>query len=57
VENRILTAKEIFKAVDKISRNDVLRAAKDIFRPENLNLALIGPFDKKEKFQTILNGF
>jgi len=28
--------------------------AKDIFRPEKLNLALIGPFKDKEKLQKLL---
>lgn len=50
LENRILTQEEIFKKIDKVSTNDILKAAKDIFKPEKLNLALIGPIKDKEKF-------
>lgn len=54
LEGKILTLKEIFKKVDKVSSNDILKVAKDIFQPQKLNLALIGPFENKEKFKKIL---
>ena len=54
LEGKILTPEEIFKKIDKISVNDILKVAKDIFRPEKLNLALIGPFKDKEKFKRLL---
>lgn len=54
LENKILTPEEIFKKIDKISVNDILKVAKDVFRPEKLNLALIGPFKDKEKFKKLL---
>jgi len=54
LENKILTPKEIFKKIDKITINDILKVAGEIFRPEKLNLALIGPFKDKEKFQRLL---
>ena len=41
---KILTLKEKFKEIDKISINDIIKTAQDIFQPEKLNLALIGPF-------------
>lgn len=50
LEKRILTQEEIFKKIDKVSANDILKAARDIFNPRNLNLALIGPIREKEKF-------
>ncbi len=40
--------------IDKVSQNDILKVAKEIFRKEKLNLALIGPFKDKEKFQKLL---
>ena len=40
--------------IDKVSQNDILKVAKEIFKPEKLNLALIGPFKDKEKFQKLL---
>lgn len=54
LENKILSPKEIFGKIDKMSQNDILKVAKDIFRPEKLNLALIGPFKEKELFEKIL---
>jgi predicted Zn-dependent peptidase len=54
LEKKIMTQEEIFQKIDKVSQNDILKVAKDIFRPEKLNLALIGPFDKKEEFEKLL---
>jgi len=54
LEGKILTLKQILAKVDKITSNDILKVAKDIFQPQKLNLALIGPFKNKEKFKKIL---
>jgi len=54
LENKILTPEEIFKEIDKVSINDILKVAKDIFQPSNLNLAFIGPFKDKTKFRKLL---
>lgn len=54
LEKKILTPKEIFKKIDKVSQRDILKVARDIFRPEKLNLALIGPFKEEKKFKEIL---
>jgi len=55
LERKISTPEEIFKKIDKVSQNDILKIAKDIFRPEKLNLSLIGPFGEKEKFEKLLS--
>lgn len=54
LENKILTTEEIFRKIDKVSQNDILKVAKDIFQPKKLNLALIGPFEEKETFKKLL---
>jgi len=54
LEKKIFTAEEIFKKVDKVGQNDILKVAKDIFSPDKLNLAIIGPFKEKEKLQKLL---
>ena len=54
LENKILTPEEIYKKIDKVTQNDILKIAQDVFRPEKLNLALIGPFKNKNKFQKLL---
>jgi predicted Zn-dependent peptidase len=54
LENKILTLEEKFAKIEAVTVNDIQRVAKDIFRPEKLNLALIGPFKDKKKFQRLL---
>jgi len=49
MENRILTLDQIFAKIKAVDKEDILRVAKNIFQPEKLNLALIGPFREKEK--------
>ncbi len=52
--NEILTFQKQIKEIDEVSRDDILKVARDIFKPEKLNLALIGPFKNKERFQKLL---
>jgi len=54
LQNKILTPDEIYAKINKVSVNDILKVSKDIFKPEKLNLALIGPFEDKDKFQKLL---
>ncbi len=54
IEGNILKPEEIFKRIDKVSANDILKVAKDIFKPKNLNLAIIGPFKDQERFRKLL---
>ena len=49
-----LTVEEVYRRIDAISAADVRRVAADIFRPEHLNLALIGPHPESGSFQTLL---
>ncbi len=51
---KILTLKQKFSKIDKVSVKDIQKTAQDIFQPEKLNLALIGPFKNKEKFNKLL---
>ena len=57
LERTILTPKELFKRVDAITPEDVYQVSKEMFVPERLNLALIGPFDSEKEFKQILNDF
>ena len=54
LEKEILTPGEIYDKINKVSANDVLRAARDMFRQDKLNLALVGPFRTKDSFQKII---
>lgn len=57
LENKALTPEQIYDKINKVSVNDILKVSKDIFKPEKLNLALIGPIKNKEKLWTILRKF
>src|SRR3989344_1064359 len=46
---KIRTLEEIIKEVDKVTANDIQRVARDIFRTESLNLAVIGPHTDKDR--------
>lgn len=54
LEGRIWTDEEIIKRIEKVTAEDVIKVAKDIFKTEKLNLSLIGPFKDEEKFAKIL---
>ncbi len=54
LERRILTSKEIYAKINKVSAKDVLKVSRDIFQPQKLNLAIIGPFKDKKKFEKLL---
>ena len=54
LEKKILTPEEVFKEIDKVTADDILKVAKDIFRPQSLNLALIGPYKEKTRFEQLL---
>lgn len=52
---KILTPEEKFAKIDAVTAEDLQRVARDIFVNNKLNLALIGPFKDKKKFEKILN--
>ena len=54
LENRVLTPSQIFEKIEKITLSQVKAFARQIFKPKNLNLALVSPFKEKEKFEKIL---
>lgn len=53
-KKKILTLSEIFARIDKVTEKDILRVAKDIFRKDTLNLAIIGPHKNEAALQKIL---
>lgn len=48
LKGEILSIEDVFKRIDKVTSDDIMRVAKDIIRNEKLNLALIGPFKNKK---------
>ena len=45
---------EKLKKIKEVAINDILEVANDIFRPDKLNLAIIGPLEKPEPFANLL---
>ncbi|MDD5527376.1 MAG: pitrilysin family protein [Patescibacteria group bacterium] len=54
LKEAIITPEEYFTKIDKVKAEDIRRVAKDIFKNEKLNLAIIGPFQREEEFESIL---
>ena len=52
-----MTPEEFFVKIDAVSAEDIRAVANEIFRPERLNLAMVGPIRDAERFQELLNGF
>ena len=54
LEKNILTPEEYVKKIRKISAQDIRRVSNEIFKNENLNMAVIGPFKNKNKFNRLV---
>ncbi len=54
LEKKIRDTEEKIKLIDKVTAEDIQRVAKDIFKSEKLNLAVIGPYKDEEKFKKLL---
>ena len=52
---RLETPDDIFKGIDDVTVEDIVEVAKELFKKENLNLALIGPYNDASKFEKLLN--
>lgn len=51
------TIDEIFAKIDAITAEDIAASAREIIRPERLNLAMIGPFRDRAPFEKLLREF
>ena len=52
-----LTVDEVFAKIDAVTAEDLAAVARELMRPEKLNLAMIGPFKDGDKFQKLLAEF
>ncbi len=58
LENRMLTPEERLEKVMAVTREDIQEVAKDILKPEKLNLAIVGPFkEDNHEIKDILNSW
>ena len=51
---KIETPDEVFAGIDKVTIADIVRRAKELFVPERVNLAIIGPFREQAVFEKII---
>jgi len=51
---KIESPKELVRKIEAVTAKEILSVARDIMKNKNLNLALIGPFKDKSKFEKIL---
>ncbi len=54
LEDKMYRLNDIFSDIDKVTAKDVKETARNIFKPENINLALVGPFKAKKSFQELI---
>ncbi len=48
LKHEVMTPEQRLARLEKVTADDVQAVAKEIFRPERLNLALIGPFEEND---------
>lgn len=51
---KVRTPEEVFEKIDAVVDDDVVSVAKDVFRPQKLNLAIIGPYKNQARFEKLL---
>jgi len=56
LEGRILEPAEIYEKINQVNVDDIQAVARDIFVVRNLNLAAIGPYKDKSRFEALLEG-
>ncbi len=54
ITKKIVSPEETIKKIQAVKAEEVSAVAKDIFKSNKLNLALIGPFKEKPRFEQIL---
>ncbi len=54
IDRKIETFDEYLKQIDQVGADDIRMVARDIFKPENFNLQIIGPFKDPAKFEKLL---
>ena len=53
-EGKVLTPEEELAKIKAVTADEILAVAKDVFREDRMNLAVIGPFEDPEPFRKLL---
>ncbi len=54
IASRIVTPEDAFAKIDLVTEEDIYRVSREIFNPNRVNLAIIGPFKFDDKFAKII---
>lgn len=54
LEHKMMSPEELIQKTQEVTAEQIQTVAKDIIRNEGLNLAIIGPFKDKERFEALL---
>lgn len=54
---KIRTPEEKVKKIESVRSKDIMEVAKEIFKKEGLNLAIVGPYKDTKEFEEILRNF
>lgn len=52
---KVRTPEDVYKRIDAVGKDDILRVAKKLFVPKNLNLAIIGPYKSQSRFERLVS--
>lgn len=54
IMGKVVTPEEVYAGIDKVTKADVLKVARNMFDKSKLSLAIIGPFKSEDKFAKLL---
>ncbi len=54
LRGEILTVDEILDAIERVTADDLLRLSRDLFTPERMHLAVVGPYKSERRFTRML---
>ncbi len=52
--NKIMSFQEVCGAIDKVTADDIVRVSQDLFVPDKMYLAVIGPFEDEQRFEGLM---
>jgi predicted Zn-dependent peptidase len=55
LDGQLLTPEQVIQKLDAVTAEEVRTVARDLFRSEKLNLAVIGPYEESALWEAIRN--
>ena len=54
MRDRVLTPDDVVERIDAVTSDDIAQVARDLIVPEQLNLAVVGPFRSQSRFERLV---